>query len=141
MYTLKSFFCGLSLLFSITLIAQKKYADADLPYSNKTQVSDQVLESLFQTVGKISTELAPDLRLEGNIIYKSNHGDSIMSILIRVENRPGSMLSLTRYKNSNGHISYSGNLLKLHDTEGLVLIEKEQRYYFIETQQKFLVTE
>jgi hypothetical protein len=140
MHTLKSIFCNLCLLWSLTLSAQRKDAAANPPYSNKTEVSEQVLESLFQSAGKISMDVA-GFRLEGYIQNKSNHGDSIISLLIRVENRPGSTLSLTRYKNSNSYISYSGNLLRLHDNEGWILIEKEQHYYFLETQQKFLVTE
>lgn len=141
MYTLKSILSGLCLLLSISLIAQKKDSVTDLPYSNKTEVSNQVLESLFQSTGRISIDLAPGFRLEGNIQYKSNHGDAVISMLIKLENRKGSMLSISRFKDVNGHLFYTGNLLKLHDTEGLLLVEKEQHYYFIQTQQRFLVAE
>ncbi|HEY4967537.1 MAG TPA: hypothetical protein VII28_14125 [Puia sp.] len=141
MHTLKSILSGLFLLFSISLIAQKKDAVTDLPYSNKTEISDQVLESLFQSTGKISINLAPGFRLEGNIQNKSYHEDSVISLLIKLENREGALLSITRFKEPNGHLFYSGNLLKLHDAEGLVLTEKDNHYYFIETQQRFLVSE
>jgi hypothetical protein len=141
MYTLKSILSGLCLFFSISLTAQKKDSDTGLPYSNKTEINNQVLESLFQSDGKISMDLATGLRLEGTLQNKLNYGDSIISILIRVENRPGSLLSLTRYKDTNGHVSYSGNLMRLHDSESLILSEKDRRYFFIETQQKYLVTE
>jgi hypothetical protein len=141
MHTLKSILPGLCLFFSLSLIAQKKEAATDVPYSNKIEVSDQVLESLFQFTGKISIDLAPGFRLEGNIQNKSNHGNSVISLLISVENRPGSLLSITRYKDPNGHLFYSGNLLKLHEADGWLLVEKDRHYYFIETQQKFLVSE
>jgi hypothetical protein len=141
MHTLKSILSGLCLFFSLTLMAQKKDSVADLPYVNKTEVSEQVLESLFQFKDKISIDLAPGFRLEGNIQNKLNHGNAVISLLIKVENRPGLMLSITRYKDSNGHLFYSGNLLKLHETDGWVLVEKDQHYYFIETQQRFLVSE
>lgn len=141
MYTLKSILSGLCLFLSLSLFAQKKDSAGDLPYSNKTEISDQVLESLFQFTGKISIDLAPGFRLEGNIQNKSNHGNAVISLLINVENRAGSMLSITRYKDTNGHLFYSGNLLKLHETDGWVLVEKDQHYYFIETQQRFLVSE
>jgi hypothetical protein len=141
MNTLKSIISGLCLFVSFNLIAQKKDSGTDLPYSNKTEVSTQVLESLFQPTGKISIDLAPGFRLDGNIQNKSNHGNAVLSLLINVENRPGSMLSITRYKDSNGHLFYSGNLLKLHETDGWVLVEKDQHYYLIETQQRFLVSE
>ena len=141
MHTLKSILSGLCLIFSLTLNAQKKDSATDLPYSNKTEVSDQVLESLFRSTGKIAMDLSPGFRLEGYVQDKSNHSHSIVSLLIKIENRPGSTLSLTRYEDSNGHLSYSGSLLRLHDAEGLILIEKDKHYYFIETQQKFLVSE
>lgn len=141
MHTLKSILSGLCLIFSLSLIAQKKGSATELPYSNKTEISDKVLESLFQFTGKISIDLAPGFRLEGNVQNKSNHGNAVISLLINVENRPGSMLSITRYKDPNGRLFYSGNLLKLHETDGWLLVEKDQHYYFIETQQRFLVSE
>jgi hypothetical protein len=141
MHTLKSFLSVLCMLFSLSLIAQRKDSVTDLPYSYKSEVSKQALESLFQSSDKISVDLAPGFRLEGNIQNKSNHGNAVISLLINVANRHGSMLSITRYKDANGHLFYSGNLLKLHDTEGWVLVEKDQHYYFVETQQRFLVSE
>jgi hypothetical protein len=141
MYTRKSILSGFCLLFSISLTAQKKDLASDIPFSNKTEVSSQVLESLFQSKGKISIELTPGFRLDGNIQNKSSHGDTVISILVKLENRKGGMLSITRFKDANAHVSYGGTLLKLHDTEGYVLVEKEQHYYFIETQQRFLVSE
>jgi hypothetical protein len=141
MCTLKSILAGICLLFSISLTAQKKDTITDLPYSNKTEISNQVLESLFQSPGKISINLGPRIRLEGNIQNKLFHGKAVISLLIKLENRDGSMLTITRYEDPNGHISYSGNLLKLHESDGLVLVEKDQHYYFIEAQQKFLVSE
>lgn len=141
MYTLKSFLSGICLLFSISLTAQKTDKVSEFPFSNKTEVSSQILESLIQSRGIISIDLAPGLRLEGNIENRSNHGDTVISILVKLENRKGGTLNLTRFKDANGHFSYSGILLKLHDAEGLVLIEKDQHYYFVETQQRFLVSE
>jgi len=141
MFTLKSILCCVCLLFSYSLIAQKRDSVTDLPYTNKTEINDQVLESLFQSTGKISIDLAPGFRLEGSVQNKTNHGNSVISILIKIDNQTGGMLNITRYKESDGHVSYSGNLLKLHASEGLILIEKDHHYYFIETQQKFLVSE
>lgn len=141
MRTLKSILSGICLLFSLVLTAQKKDSFTDLPYSNKTEVSEQALESLFQSWGKVSINLAPGFLLTGNIENKSTHGNSAMSLLVKVENHPGGLLSITRYKDPNGHLFYSGNLLKLHEPDGMILVEKDGRYYFIETQQRFLVSE
>lgn len=129
------------MLFSLVLSAQKNEFPTDLPYSNKIEINKQALESLFLSPENISLELGPGFRLEGKIQNKSAHGSSVMSILVKVESHPGGMLSISRYEDPKGTVYYTGHLLKLHDPEGLKLIEKDQHYYFIETQQRFLVAE
>jgi hypothetical protein len=123
------------------LSAQKKDTRADLPYSNKIEVGDQVLEALFLAPENISMDLAPGFRLEGKIQNKTDHGNSVISLLIKVDSRPGGMLSISRYRDPKGKIYYTGHLLKLHEPDGMILVEKDQHYYFIETQQRFLVAE
>ena len=141
MNTLKTILSCICLLFSLMLSAQKKDTRADVPYSNKIEVADQVLEALFQAPENISMELAPGVRLEGKIQNKTDHGNSVISLLIKVDSRPGGMLSISRYKDPKGKIYYTGHLLKLHEPDGMMLVEKDQHYYFIETQQRFLVAE
>ena len=108
---------------------------------NKTEVSDQALEALFLSTGKVSIDLAPGFSLKGTILNKSQHGNSVASLLIRMENQSGGTLSISKYTDPNGHIFYTGRLLKLHDPEGMMLVEKDQHYYLVETQQRFLVAE
>jgi hypothetical protein len=141
MNTLKTILSGLCLLCSLLLSAQEKNTQAELPYSNKIEVSDRALESLFLAPENISVELAPGFRINGKIENKSDHGNSVISILIKLNNTEGSMLSISRYKDPQGIIYYTGHLLKLHEPDGMMLVEKDKRYYFIETQQRFLVTE
>jgi hypothetical protein len=141
MNTLKTILSCICLLFSLMLSAQKKENRADLPYSNKIEVGDQVLEALFQAPGNISMELEPGFRLEGKIQNKTDHGNSVISLLIKLDSRPGGMLSISRYRDPKGKIYYTGHLLKLHEPDGMMLVEKDQHYYFIETQQRFLVAE
>jgi hypothetical protein len=141
MNTLKTILSGFCMLCSFMLSAQKKDSPADLPYSNKIEVSTQALEALFRSPENISLDLAPGFRLEGKIQNKSVHGHSVVSLLIKVDSRPGGMLSISRYKDQKGNNFYAGHLLKLHEPDGMMLVEKEQHYYFIETQQRFLVAE
>lgn len=141
MNTLKTIFCSIYLLFSLSLAAQKRESAPELPFSNKIEVSDQFLESIFQASGKISLEITPGFRVEGTVQNKSDHGHSVVSVLIKMEGSPGGMLSISRYKDPNGHLYYTGHLLKIHESLGLMLVEKDQRYYFMETEQKFLVSE
>jgi hypothetical protein len=140
MNTLKTILTGSGLIFSLILSAQKN-SSTDLPYSNKIEVSSKALETLFLAPDIISLDLAPGFRLEGKIKNKSDHGSSVKSLLIQVDSRPGGMLSISRYTDPKGNIYYAGHLLKLHEQEGLMLVEKDQHYYFIETQQRFLVAE
>jgi hypothetical protein len=141
MNTLKTILTSLGLLFSLILSAQKSDTPTDLPFSNKIEISSQTLESLFLAPEVISLDLAPGFRLEGKIKNRSDHGGTVTSLLIKVESRPGGMFSISRYTDPKGRIYYTGHLLKLHEPEGLMLIEKDQHYYLIETQQRFLVAE
>jgi hypothetical protein len=141
MTTLKTTITGISLLFGLTLSAQKKDTQQELPFSNKIEVSDQALEALFLAPENIDMQLAPGLRLEGRIQNKSVHGNAVTSLLIKVDSNPGGTLSISRYKDPNGKIYYAGRLLKLHEPDGMMLVEKDQHYFFLETQQRFLVAE
>ena len=141
MNTLKKIFCSITLLFSLSLSAQKKESVPDLPYSNKIEVSDQILESIFQAGESISLDVAPGFKLRGIVQNRSDHGFSEVSVLVKIEGTPGGMLSISRYKDPNGHLSYTGHLLKLHEPQGFLLEERDQHYYFIETDLKYLVTE
>jgi hypothetical protein len=141
MNTLKTILSSICLLLSLALSAQKREFPTDLPISNKIEVSSRSLEALFHSPENLSLELAPGFRLEGKIQNKSDHGSSVISLLIKVDSKPGGMLSVSRYKDPAGNIYYAGHLLKLHEQDGMMLIEKDQHYYFIETQQRFLVAE
>jgi hypothetical protein len=141
MNTLKTILSGICLLCSLLLSAQERTATAEIPYSNKIEVSDQALESLFQASENISVEMAPGFKINGKIENKTDHGNSVISLLIKLNNAEGSMLSISRYKDPKGSIYYTGRLLKLHEPDGMMLIEKDKRYFFIETQQRFLVAE
>jgi hypothetical protein len=141
MNTLKTIFYSIGLLFSLSLSAQKKESVPELPYSNKIAVSDQILESIFQAHDTISFELSTGFKLEGVVQNRSEHGNSVLSMLIKMGGSPDGMMSISRYKDPNGHLYYTGHLLKLHESKGFLLVEKDQHYYFMETEQKFLVTE
>src|SRR5579864_5575779 len=106
MNTLKTIFAALGLLSCLTSSAQKSDSPTDLPYSKKIEVRSQVLESLFLSPEIVSLDLAPGFRLEGKIKNKSDHGGSVTSLLIKVDSRPGGMLSISRYTDPKGNIYY-----------------------------------
>jgi hypothetical protein len=141
MKTLKTILCSSCLLFSLMLSAQKSESSTALPYSNKMALSDQALEALFQAQENVSVELSPGFRIVGKIQNKTDHGNSVNSLLIKLESAPGGMLSLSRYKDPQGHIFYSGHLLKLHEPDGMIIVENDHGSFLIKTQQRFLVAE
>jgi hypothetical protein len=141
MNTLKTILSSFFLFCCFFLSAQNKTSSEGIPYSNKIEISSKALESLFLSTGNISIILAPGFHLDGTIQNRSVHGNAVTSLLISVDSYPGGMLSISRYKDPNGIIFYAGHLMKLHAPDGMMLIEKDQHYYFIETQQRFLVAE
>jgi hypothetical protein len=141
MNTPKTILSSILLLVSLMSSAQKTASAPDLPYSKKILLSDQVLESLFRISDNISVELGTGFHLEGKILNKTFHGNSGISLLIKVYSQPGGTLNITRFTDAHGKIYYTGRLLKLHEPNGMMLMEKDQHYYFIETQQRFLLSE
>jgi hypothetical protein len=138
---LKTTISGICLLCSLVLSAQNKEAEPNLPYSNKIELNDQALESLFHSPENISLELGSGFHLQGRIQNKTDHGNSLVSLLIEVDNPTGAMFSLSRYTDPGGKIYYVGRLLKLHEPDGFLLVKEDQHYYFIATEQRFLVAE
>jgi hypothetical protein len=138
---LKTTLSGICLLVGLVLSAQNKETDLNLPYSNKIELNDQALESLFHSEQNISLELGTGFHLEGKVQNKTDHGNSLISLLIEVSSAPGGMFSISRYVDPSGKIVYAGRMLKLHDPDGLLLVREDQHYYFIATEQRFLVAE
>jgi hypothetical protein len=139
--TLKTILSTIAVLSGLILSAQNKESVPEFPWSHSIQLNEQALESLFHSPDKISIELGPGFRIEGKIQDKTDHGNAIISLLIRVESSPAGFFSISRYSDPMGRIAYTGRLLKLHDSAGLLLTQKDQHYYFVETAQKFLVAE
>ncbi len=141
MNTLKTILSGILLLLSMMSSAQKTAPAPDLPFSKKILLTDQALESLFGLTDNISVELGTGFHLDGKILNKTFHGNSGISLLIKVYSQTGGMLNITRFIDLHGKIYYTGRLLKLHEPNGMMLMEKDQHYYFMETQQRYLLSE
>ncbi len=141
MNTLKTIFCGCSLLSVLLLSAQEKSFPQNLPFNTKMEVSSESLEKLFHSTSVCTLQLTPSLSVTGTIQNRMEKGLSVTTLLIKTENMQGAMLSLSRSIRQDGSIQYTGHLLKLHDAGGMLLEEKDKHYYFIRTEQKFLVAE
>jgi hypothetical protein len=140
MNTLKTIFCGYSLLFSLALSAQEKSFPENIPYHTKIEVSSEALEKLFHASGTFTMKLAPSFTLTGSVQNRIEKTASV-TLLIKTENLQGASLSLSRSLRPDGSIQYTGHLLKLHDADGMLLFEKDNHYYFIRTEQRYLVSE
>ena len=141
MNTLKTIFCGCSLLISLALSAQEKSFPENIPFHTKIEVSAEALEKLFHVSGSFTMQLAPSFTLTGSIQNRIIKESSVSMILIKTENLQGATFSLSRSLKSDGSVQYTGHLLKLHDADGMLLIEKDNHYYLIRAEQRFLGSE
>jgi len=141
MNTLKTIFCVYSLLISLAISAQEKSFPENIPQHKKIEVNTEALEKLFHASGAFSIQLGPSFILTGSIRTRIVTEASVVRLLIKTENLQGTTLSLSRSVRSDGTVQYTGHLLKLHDAEGMLLAEKDKHYYFIRTEQRYLVSE
>ena len=141
MNTLKTIFFCYGLLHSLLLSAQDKPFPQNIPYQVKIEVSTEALEKLFYSTGTCKLQLSPTFQFVGNVQNRTEKGPSVSTVLISTENMQGAMLSLSRSVKPNGSIQYTGHLLRLHNPDGILLIEKDGHYYFIRTEQRYLVAE
>jgi hypothetical protein len=141
MNTLKTIFCGCGLLSALLLSAQEKSFPQNIPYHTKMEVSAESLENLFHSTGSCTLMLSPSFSVTGTILSRTEKGSSVTTLLIRTEHLQGALLSLSRSARQDGSFQYTGHLLKLRDPDGMLLMEKDSHYYFIRTEQRFLVAE
>ncbi|HVY75860.1 MAG TPA: hypothetical protein VG890_13570 [Puia sp.] len=141
MNTLKTWLCICTLLCCLNLAAQNKSFPENIPYQSRYEVSPESLENLFKATGHFTIPLSPDLAITGTVQSRTEKSNSVTNLLIQTENLNGAMLSLSRSSNTNGLVHYTGHLLKLHEQKGMLLVEKEGHYYFIRTEQRYLVAE
>jgi hypothetical protein len=141
MNTLKTIFCAYSLITCLAASAQEKSFPENIPRNKKIEINTKALEKLFHTTGAFSIRLAPSFTLTGSIQNRIVKSGPVISLLIKTENLQGATLSLSRSVRSDGTVQYTGLLLKLHDAEGMLLTEKDNHYYFIRTEQRYLVSE
>jgi hypothetical protein len=141
MNTLKTIFCVCSLLTVLAVSAQEKPFPENIPQHKKIAVSVEALEQLFHASGSFSIPLAPSFTLTGSVQNRIMQGPSVVRLLIKTENLQGATLSLSRSAGPDGTVRYTGLLLKFHDADGMLLTEKDNHYYFIRTEQRYLVSE
>lgn len=113
----------------------------NLPASARLDVSAATLEQLFRSEGNVSVALSPSFLLKGTIENKDVDKSGDGTMLIRTEGIDGTMLSIARFTDGDLSVHYTGHFLKLHAAEGMLLVEKDRSYYFIRTQQRYLLAE
>lgn len=113
----------------------------NLPATARFDVSSAALEQLFHSEGTVNIAFSASFQMKGNVENKDIDKTGDGTMLIRTEGLDGAMLSIARFTDADQSVHYTGHLLKLHAAEGMLLVEKDHSYYFIRTQQRYLLAE
>lgn len=101
----------------------------------------EILKKIFTGTGTISLPLTSSYLLRGNIISHANPNHFAETVNIRLLDFPKVVFTLSRIKLENGSIKYSGHILSLQGNDALILQKENEKYYFIKTEQRLLMTE
>ena len=110
-------------------------------FLEKTACDIEILKKIFTGTGSISLPLTSSYLLRGNIISHTNPNHFAETINIRLLDFPKVVFTISRIKLENGAIKYSGHILSLQGIDALVLQKENEKYYFIKTEQRLLMTE
>ena len=129
-------------LFSFTSFAQNipinepNYAKPklfqDLPERLPIDVSS--LQSLLTTlIGQtINVQLAPNFTVQGQIVSSANkYNNSIQSIVIKLSNRIGASFSLSKIKDSDGTLKYTGRIISMQHGDAFEISFENGQYYLV----------
>ena len=137
--------CGIILLFalfSLTSFAQnipinepnysKPKLFQDLPERIPIQVS--LLQSLLAfTMGQtINVQLANNFPLQGHIVSSANkYNNGVQSVVITLTNRVGATLSITKIKDTDGTVKYTGRIISMQHGDAFEISSENGQYYLI----------
>jgi hypothetical protein len=100
--------------------------------AEKMSVSVAEMESLLnQAVGStISTQLTTSFYIAGSVVSVASPGDhTVRSVVIRLTNRPGAGLTITRITKEDGTHQYIGRIISLKNRDAFQLVNEGGNYY------------
>jgi hypothetical protein len=129
-------------LFSFTSFAQnipinepnyfKPKLFQDLPERLSIEVSS--LQSLlaFPIGQTINVQLANNFPLQGRIVSSANkYNNGIQSIVIKLSNRIGASFSLSKIKDTDGSVKYTGRIISMQAGDAFELSFENGQYYLV----------
>ncbi|MBS1599266.1 MAG: hypothetical protein JST75_13660 [Bacteroidetes bacterium] len=99
------------------------------------------LEQLFNMHDDVSLQLSPDFSLEGKIISRKKSNAFAETINIRLSEFQETIFTISRIQTENGETRFIGHILSLEGEEAIVLQFEDKQYFFIKTEQRFLMTD
>ena len=129
-------------LFSLTSFAQnipinepnysKPKLFQDLPERILIQVS--ALQSLLDNPISVTVnvQLADNFSVQGHIVSSANkYNNGIQSVVITLTNRIGGTLSLSKIKNTDGTVKYTGRIISMQHGDAFELSSENGQYYLV----------
>jgi hypothetical protein len=110
-------------------------------FPQKTACDIKSLEKLFTMQDNISLELSPACMLQGKIVSHVKPNAFAETINISLANFHGAVFTLSRIRTDDGHSKYTGHIMNFQSSDAIVLQEENKKYYFIKTEQRFVMTE
>ena len=137
--------CGIILLFalfSFTSFAQnipinepnysKPKLFQDLPERILIQVS--ALQSLLDNPISVTVnvQLADNFPVQGHIVsYANKYNSAIQSVVIALTNRIGASFSLSKIKDTDGSVKYTGRIISMQHGDGFEISFEDGQYYLV----------
>ena len=99
------------------------------------------LDDLFSMHDEISLKLSNDFLIKGKIISHVKPNASAETINVSLPDFHGSVFTISRVRTEEGKIKFVGHILNLENNDAIILKEENQKYFFIKTEQRLLVTD
>ncbi|HTS43653.1 MAG TPA: hypothetical protein VMH01_04600 [Puia sp.] len=103
--------------------------------------NESALDALFAGPPEISLSLENAYSFHGTIISCIKPNPFAETINIRLTGFPDALFTVSRIRRQNGITTYTAHILSSSSNDALVLCRKNQKYYFIKTEQRLVLTE
>lgn len=104
----------------------------DLPERIPIQVSSLQNLLVFPIGQTINVQLANNFPLQGHIVSSANkYNNSIQSVVIMLTNRIGASLSLSKIKDSDGTVKYTGRIISMQHGDAFEISFENGQYFLV----------
>jgi hypothetical protein len=110
-------------------------------FPEKTACNPLSLDPWFETARSGPIQLAPGLRLHGQLLSRVKQNIWVESLIIQLTEFPGTQLTISRIKGPDGSLRYSGRILGPGAADALILSLENGKYYLMKTTQRLVLTD